>query len=115
VPPLTSCKSVTGIRARDLNDFAVQAFGKAAPAIQKRIDGMGGILGAPWTTDEKAAALAAAVVLNRAESKGRAAHGTWRIGQKESNIAQASSRMLWRAAVCSEMFRASRASDSHRR
>ncbi|HEY2360945.1 MAG TPA: hypothetical protein VGK36_07515 [Candidatus Angelobacter sp.] len=67
---------VTGIRARDLNDCAVQAFGKAAPAIQKRIHGMGRSLGAPWTKDEKTAALAAAIVLNRPVSKVRAAHGT---------------------------------------
>jgi hypothetical protein len=67
---------VTGIRARDLNDSAVQAFGKAAPAIQKRIDGMGRTLGAPWTKDEKTAALAAAIVLHRAELKGRAVHSS---------------------------------------
>jgi hypothetical protein len=66
---------VTGIRARDLNDYAVQAFGKAASAIQKRIYGMGRSLGAPWTKDEKMAALAAAIVLNRAAPKGHAAHG----------------------------------------
>jgi len=71
---------VTGIPSRDLNDCASKAFGKVVPAIRKRIDGMGRTIGAPWTTNEKAAALAAAVVLNRAESKGRAAHGTWRIG-----------------------------------
>jgi hypothetical protein len=67
---------VTGIRARDLNDRAVKAFGKAAPAIQKRIDGMGRSLGAPWTKDEKTAALAAAIVLSRSVSKGRVAHTT---------------------------------------
>lgn len=66
---------VTGIRANDLNDCAVQAFGKSAPAIQKRIDGMGRSLGAPWTKDEKTAALAAAIVLNRAAPKSQATHG----------------------------------------
>jgi len=66
----------TGIRARDLDESAVQAFGKAAPAIQKRIDGLGRSLGAPWTKDEKTAALAAAIVLNRPVSKGRAAQTT---------------------------------------
>jgi len=60
---------VTGIRARDLDDSAAKAFGKFAPAIQKRIDGMGRSLGAPWTRDEKTAALAAAIVLAGAESK----------------------------------------------
>jgi hypothetical protein len=54
---------VTGIRARDIDDTSAKAFGKAAPAIQKRIDGMGRTLGAPWTKDEKMAALAAAIVL----------------------------------------------------
>ena len=67
---------VTGIRARDLDNSAVQAFGKAAPAIQKRIDGMGRSIGTPWTKDEKTAALAAAIVLHRAESKDHAAHGS---------------------------------------
>jgi hypothetical protein len=63
---------VIGIRARDLDDCAVQAFGNAASAIQKRIDGIGRSLGAPWTKDEKTAALAAAIVLSGAQSKGRA-------------------------------------------
>jgi len=60
---------VTGIRARDLNDCAVRAFGKDAPQVQKRIDGMGRTLGPPWTKDQKTAALAAAIVLHHAESK----------------------------------------------
>jgi hypothetical protein len=63
---------VVGIRTRDLDDCAVKAFGNAAFAIQKRIDGMGRSLGAPWTKDEKTAALAAAIVLAGAQSKGRA-------------------------------------------
>ncbi|HEV7520313.1 MAG TPA: hypothetical protein VGP89_04380 [Candidatus Angelobacter sp.] len=54
---------VTGIRAHDLDDCAVKAFGNAAPAVHKRIDAMGQSLGAPWTKDEKTAALAAAIVL----------------------------------------------------
>ena len=56
---------VTRIPTRDLNDCALEAFGKAAPAIQKRIDVMGRSLGAPWTKDEKTAALAAAIGLAR--------------------------------------------------
>lgn len=63
---------VTGIRASDLNDCAVKTFGKDASAIQKRIDEMGRSLGAPWTKDEKTAALAAAIVLAVAQSKGHA-------------------------------------------
>jgi hypothetical protein len=60
---------VTGIRARDLDDCALKAFGKAAPEIHKRIDGMGRSLGAPWTKDQKTAALAAAIVLAGPHSK----------------------------------------------
>jgi hypothetical protein len=44
-------------------------LGKAAPGIHSRIDGMGRVLGAPWTKDEKTAALAAAIVLTGAQSK----------------------------------------------
>jgi len=57
------------IPARDLDDHALKAFGRAAPEIQKRIDGMGRALGSPWTKDEKTAALAAAIVLAGAQSK----------------------------------------------
>ena len=60
---------VTRIPARDLDEHALKAFGTAATEIQKRIDGMGRALGAPWTKDEKTAALAAAIVLAGAESK----------------------------------------------
>ena len=67
---------ITGIRARDLDDSAVEAFGKAASAIQKRIDGMGRDLGAPWTKDEKTAALAATIALAGAQSKGHAVHSS---------------------------------------
>jgi len=67
---------VTGIRARDLDESAAKAFGKSASKIQKRIDGMGRSLGAPWTKDEKTAALAAAIVLAGVQSKGHAAHSS---------------------------------------
>jgi hypothetical protein len=60
---------LTRILTRDLGDYALKAFGKAAPEIQKRIDGMGRTLGAPWTRDEKTAALGAAIVLAGAQSK----------------------------------------------
>jgi len=66
---------LTRIPARDLDDYALKAFGKAATDIQKRIDGMGRALGAPWTKDEKTAALAAAVVLASAQSKRHASGG----------------------------------------
>jgi hypothetical protein len=55
---------VTGIRERDLDDHARKTFGKNATEVHKRIDGMGRLLGPPWTEDEKTAALAAAIVLN---------------------------------------------------
>ena len=38
---------VTGIRTRDLDDCALKAFGKAASAIQKRIDGWAAVLAHP--------------------------------------------------------------------
>jgi hypothetical protein len=63
---------VTRIPARDLDDYALKAFGRAAPESQTRIDGMGRTLGAPWTKDEKTAALGAAIVLAGAQSKGHA-------------------------------------------
>jgi hypothetical protein len=65
---------LTRIRARDLDDYALKAFGKAATEVHNRIDGMGRTLGAPWTKDEKTAALAAAIVLAGTESK-RHAYG----------------------------------------
>ena len=65
---------VTCIRARDLEDSAVKAFGKAAPEVHNRIDGMGRSLGPPWTKDEKTAALAAVIVLAGIQSKRHTAH-----------------------------------------
>jgi hypothetical protein len=56
---------VTGIRERDLDDHARKTFGKEATEVHQRIDGMGRLLGPPWTEDEKTAALAAAIILNR--------------------------------------------------
>ena len=55
---------VTGIRERDLDDQARKTFGKEATEVHQRINGMGRLLGPPWTEDEKTAALAAAIVLN---------------------------------------------------
>jgi hypothetical protein len=56
---------VTGVRERDLDDHARAALGRAAEPLKKKIAGLGKTLGSPWTTDEKAAALAAAIVLAR--------------------------------------------------
>jgi len=54
---------VTGIRERDLDEQAKAVFGKEAALLKKRIAGLGKVLGPPWTTDEKSAALAALVAL----------------------------------------------------
>lgn len=67
---------VAGIRARDLDDCAVKAFGEAAPTVCKRIERMGRSLGAPWTTDQKTAALAAAIVLAGTHPRGHAARSS---------------------------------------
>jgi hypothetical protein len=67
---------VSGIRTRDLNDTAAKAFGKDASETQKRIDGMGRDLGAPWTKDEKTAALAASIVLAGVPRRGHAGHSS---------------------------------------
>jgi hypothetical protein len=56
---------VTGIRERDLPAEAQAKFGKGAERLQKRINKMGRSLGPPWTTDQKTAALAACMVLDR--------------------------------------------------
>ncbi|HEX9255639.1 MAG TPA: hypothetical protein VF938_08830 [Candidatus Angelobacter sp.] len=67
---------VTGISERELDERAQQAFGKLATHVRKNINGMGRILGPPWTQDEKTAALAAAIVLaeTRAHPKARSAN-----------------------------------------
>ncbi|HZI56041.1 MAG TPA: hypothetical protein VFF39_04670 [Verrucomicrobiae bacterium] len=54
---------VTGIRERELNDYAKKAFGTATAEVHRNIDSAGRSLGPPWTIDEKTAALAAAIVL----------------------------------------------------
>lgn len=54
---------VTGIRERDLPEQAQKAFGKTAAKVQERIAAMGRLIGPPWTTDQKTAALAALIVL----------------------------------------------------
>jgi len=54
---------VTGIRERDVEAHAQKTFGRAATEVQKWLNDAGRALGPPWTTDQKAAALAAAIVL----------------------------------------------------
>lgn len=67
---------VIGIRERELDERAQQAFRKLAAQVRKNIDSMGRVLGPPWTQDEKTAALAAAIVLaeTRAHPKARSVH-----------------------------------------
>jgi hypothetical protein len=57
--------AVTGIRERELEELFTAAFGAAAPKLQQNIAGLGRSLGPPWTQDQKAAALAAAIVFAR--------------------------------------------------
>jgi len=59
---------VTDIRERELDDCAAKVFGNAIGAVREQINGMGRSLGAPWTQDEKLAALAAATVLAEYET-----------------------------------------------
>lgn len=54
---------VTGIRERDLAAQLQQTFGKAATKMQHQISAAGRVLGPPWTTDQKSAALAALTLL----------------------------------------------------
>jgi hypothetical protein len=54
---------VTGIRERDLNERIQRSFGKEANRILRQVSTLGRSLGPPWTTDQKTAALAAALLL----------------------------------------------------
>ncbi|HSM86316.1 MAG TPA: hypothetical protein VLT16_09210 [Candidatus Limnocylindrales bacterium] len=54
---------VIGIRERELEERARAVFGKAAPRVCAHINQLGHSLGPPWTQDQKAASLAAAIVL----------------------------------------------------
>ena len=54
---------VAGIRERDLAKEAEAKFGRSAAKLQTRIAQMGRVIGPPWTTDQKGAALGAFIVL----------------------------------------------------
>jgi hypothetical protein len=56
---------VTETRERELGELARTAFGNAASRVQRRIASMGKSVGPPWTSDHKAAALAALAILVR--------------------------------------------------
>lgn len=55
--------TVTPLRERELKERAAKAFGKRVNQINERISNFGKHLGAPWTQDEKLAALAATLIL----------------------------------------------------
>jgi len=60
-----SCRiPVVGVRERELGERANATFGKATARIRRHISGLGKTVGAPWTQNEKAAALAALMVLS---------------------------------------------------
>jgi len=60
--------SVTAIRERELDERAKAAFGNAAIRMQRRTSSLGSSIGAPWTKDHKAAALAASMILASEET-----------------------------------------------
>jgi len=55
--------SVTPMREKDLDELARKSFGAKASQIQDRIAKMGKSIGPPWTSDHKAATLAAWMIL----------------------------------------------------
>jgi hypothetical protein len=54
---------VMGISERQLEQQAQLTFGRAVSKLHERIAGMGRLLGPPWTTDQKTAALGAFMAL----------------------------------------------------
>jgi hypothetical protein len=54
---------VTGIRERELEADLKSIFGEAALGLQKKVAGLGRVLGPPWTADQKLATLAAVITL----------------------------------------------------
>jgi hypothetical protein len=58
------------VRERDLETQAKSVFGRSAAAAVKQIAKMGKSIGPPWTADQKAATLAAWIVLHDKKSAG---------------------------------------------
>jgi hypothetical protein len=54
---------VTGIRERELEVELKSTFGNEASRLQKKVAGLGRVLGPPWRADQKLAALAAVIAL----------------------------------------------------
>jgi hypothetical protein len=57
--------SVEAIRERELDKHAKATYGSAANRVQRNIASLGKSIGPPWTSDHKAAALGALLVLDR--------------------------------------------------
>jgi hypothetical protein len=55
--------AVIGFRERGLDQQAADVFGDATPRVLRLVSELGRVLGPPWTADEKAAMLAAWMVL----------------------------------------------------
>jgi hypothetical protein len=61
--------SVTATRERELDEQAKITFGDALSQVQHTISIQGTSIGPPWTSDHKAAALAALMILTRSEKQ----------------------------------------------
>jgi hypothetical protein len=57
--------SVEAIRERDVEKHATSTYGSGAKRVQQKIAALGKSIGPPWTSDHKAAALGALLVLDR--------------------------------------------------
>jgi len=57
--------SVAAIRQRDVEKHAKSTYGSGANRVQRNIAALGKSIGPPWTSDHKAAALGALLVLER--------------------------------------------------
>lgn len=60
---------VTAIREREIEEQAKESFGNGSARVQRMIASLGRTIGPPWTKDHKTAALAAVMVLARANWK----------------------------------------------
>jgi hypothetical protein len=59
----------TVIREKELEERLQAALGKSASEVQHTVDGLGKLLGPPWTKDHKTAALAAVIVASQFTGK----------------------------------------------
>lgn len=61
--------AVTGFCERDLNEAMAAGFGEAASKLLRQVANAGRSVGPPWTTDQKAAATAALLLLASTQKK----------------------------------------------